>query len=83
MIMAWSGIFSLLDNVGGDEGNGNKNDVYEYAAVNETLIKRHKMTFSRGHAGSSTVAVSCGFIIAGGAINTGSSNERWATNDVS
>jgi hypothetical protein len=67
----------------GNESNGNQDDHYEYDAVNEVWIERQKMPTPRGHAGSTTLAVSCGFIIAGGAINSGSNSSKAQTKDVS
>jgi N-acetylneuraminic acid mutarotase len=66
-----------------NEANGNQKDLYEYDAVNEVWIQRQNMPMGRGHANMATMAVSCGFIIAGGAINSGSSGSKAQTNDVS
>jgi N-acetylneuraminic acid mutarotase len=74
--------FALGGQRGGDEANGNRDDLYEYNAMNETWIQRRKMPIARGHSGSATMAVSCGFIIAGGAVNSGSSSQKQTT-DVS
>jgi N-acetylneuraminic acid mutarotase len=75
--------FFLGGQLGGNEYNGNRDDLYEYDAVNETWTEWQKMTFPRGHASASTVAVSCGFIVAGGAINSGVDGLRQQTSDVS
>jgi hypothetical protein len=66
-----------------NEANGNQDDLYEYDAVNEVWIQRQNMPFGRGHANMAVRAVSCGFIIAGGAINSGSSTSKAQTKDVS
>jgi hypothetical protein len=66
-----------------NEANGNQDDHYEYFPVNDTWIERQSMPIARGHAGSATVEISCGFIIAGGAINTGSNTVKAQTTDVS
>jgi len=52
-----------------DEHNGNINSNYEYDVANNAWIKLTDMTLARGHAASSTRAIGCGLIIAGGAIN--------------
>jgi hypothetical protein len=48
---------------------GNIAENYEFDAVDEVWIRRQAMPFTRGHAGSSTRAIGCGFIIAGGTTN--------------
>lgn len=68
--------------VGGQEGEneytGNTKNTYEYIVGTDTWIRRTDMPFTRGHASSSTVAVSCGFLVAGG-----STNEFGKTDDIS
>jgi hypothetical protein len=63
---------------GENEVSGNVADNYEWDAMAERWIERRDMPFTRGHASSSTTAVPCGYIIAGGA-----TNEFGKTNDVS
>lgn len=63
---------------GEDEALGNNKDLYEWDAENEQWLRRQSMTFSRGHASSSTRPFGCGFIIAGG-----TTNEFGMTSDVS
>jgi N-acetylneuraminic acid mutarotase len=58
---------------GEDERLGNLADVFEFIPQTETWIRRASMPFGRGHASASARAIGCGFIVAGGAINTGSS----------
>jgi hypothetical protein len=62
-------LFYLGGQKGGNEGNGNVDDNYEYDPVNDRWIAGAKMPFARGHASSSTRAVSCGFIVAAGTRN--------------
>jgi hypothetical protein len=54
---------------GGNEPNGNLDDVYEFDPVREVWTQRQDMPFSRGHASASTRAVSCGFFIIASATN--------------
>jgi N-acetylneuraminic acid mutarotase len=54
-----------------NESKGNQDDLVEWDQSSKTWIKRADMLFARGHASSSTVAYGCGFIMIGGAINTG------------
>jgi hypothetical protein len=37
----------------------------------QSWIRRKNMTFARGHASASTIAYGCGFLMIGGAINSG------------
>jgi Galactose oxidase, central domain len=55
--------------IGENEFTGNVADNYEWDAIGEKWIKRQAMPFARGHASSSTTAVPCGYIIAGGSTN--------------
>jgi Galactose oxidase, central domain len=64
--------------IGENETTGNVKANYEFDAINEQWLKRKDMPISRGHASSSTNAVPCGYIIAGG-----STNEFGRTADVS
>jgi hypothetical protein len=64
--------------VGENEHDGNNDQIYEWVTETESWIEREHMPFTRGHAGSSTRAIGCGFLIAGG-----STNEFGKTDDVS
>jgi N-acetylneuraminic acid mutarotase len=55
-----------------EEESGNHNDLVEWDQATKTWIRRANMKKSRGHASSSTIAYGCGFLIIGGAVNTGS-----------
>jgi len=66
--------------VGENEKSGNVADNYEYDVKNDKWIKLKNMPMTRGHAASSTRAMGCGFIIAGGSTN---SNGGAKTQDVS
>jgi hypothetical protein len=61
--------YVLAGQLGENEHNGNIDLNYEYDAVREAWVERQKMPFPRGHASSSTIAVSCGFIMVGGITN--------------
>jgi N-acetylneuraminic acid mutarotase len=50
---------------------GNQNDLVEWDQASKTWIKRADMTLARGHASTSTIPYGCGFLMIGGAINTG------------
>jgi hypothetical protein len=54
------------------ESDGNQRDNYEWDGTNKVWIKRADMKLARGHASSSTVGYGCGYLMIGGAINTGS-----------
>jgi N-acetylneuraminic acid mutarotase len=54
-----------------NESLGNQNDLVEWDQDTKTWIRRAYMPLPRGHASSSTVAYGCGFLMIGGAINTG------------
>ena len=60
----------------------NHADNYEWDAINEVWIQRASLPFARGHAASSTRAIGCGFLTAGGAINS-PTGQRLKTNDIS
>jgi hypothetical protein len=70
--------FFVGGQVGENEFSGNVKDHYEFDAVNLTWTPRAQQLFTRGHASSSTNAVPCGYIIAGG-----STNEFGKTKDIS
>jgi hypothetical protein len=55
---------------------------YEFIARTETWIRRASMPIPRGHATSSTRAIGCGFITAGGAINSANTT-KVRTDDIS
>jgi hypothetical protein len=60
---------------GGQDGHGeydgNYADLYEFLPSSNKWEARQSMPFARGHTSSSTVAIGCGFLIAGGAKNGG------------
>jgi N-acetylneuraminic acid mutarotase len=56
--------------VGEYEVKQNLADLYEFIAHNESWVKRTLMPFARGHATASTRPFGCGFIIAGGSVNS-------------
>jgi hypothetical protein len=53
-----------------DECKENLDSNYEWNAVTKKWIQRASIPFGRGHATSSTLPIGCGFVIAGGSINT-------------
>jgi hypothetical protein len=61
--------FFLGGQTGHNEANGNFAKNYEWDAVNEKWIARADMPLTRGHFSSSTRAIWCGFLIAGGTSN--------------
>lgn len=48
----------------------NRNETYEFMPQTETWVKRASMPLARGHATTSTRAIGCGFIMAGGSVNS-------------
>ena len=72
--------------MGGQEGEeeklGNLNTVVEYVPLSDEWFTRANMPQARGHASSSTVALGCGFLIAGGAID-GTAYSKAQTADIS
>jgi N-acetylneuraminic acid mutarotase len=65
-----------------NECTGNLDKVYEWNAVSATWTRRANTPFPRGHAPSSTLPISCGFVMAGGSINTPTGCYR-QTSDIS
>jgi len=61
--------FFVGGQVGENEYTGNNKDNYEYDVESDTWIKMRDMPYTRGHAASSTRAIGCGFLIAGGSTN--------------
>ena len=53
-----------------NESIGNLADVFEFFATNETYVRRFSMPFGRSHTTISTRAIGCGFIVAGGSVNS-------------
>jgi hypothetical protein len=68
--------------VGEYEGNGNLADNFEFVASTETWTRRASMTLARSHATASTRAIGCGFITAGGSMNSGTTGKK-RTTDIS
>jgi hypothetical protein len=62
--------FFLGGQVGEVECCANFGFNFEFIASTETWVRRSSMPIPRGHASSSTRALGCGFIIAGGSINS-------------
>jgi hypothetical protein len=76
--------FMLAGQISENECCGNLAYNYELVLPSETWIARAPMPIPRGHAASSTRAIGCGFIIAGGSINhPKGTNKRTRTDDVS
>jgi hypothetical protein len=61
-----------------EEYTGNQPDLIEWDQASKTWIRRANMILPRGHASASTLPYGCGFMMIGGAINTG-----WSTSDIS
>lgn len=62
--------FFLGGQVGEVECCANFGFNFEFVARTEKWVRRSSMPIPRGHASSSTRAIGCGFIIAGGSINS-------------
>lgn len=62
--------YFLGGQIGKDECRSNLNNVYEWNAVTAEWTRRANLPFPRGHAPSSTIPIGCGFVIAGGSINS-------------
>jgi hypothetical protein len=58
-----------------NEKTGNVADNYEYNATQNVWTQRRAMPVARGHASSSTRAISCGFLVAGGTTNRGKTKD--------
>ena len=60
--------------VGGQRGenelNGNVGDMFEFITATETWIRRASLPSARSHTTVSTHAIGCGFIMAGGTLNS-------------
>jgi hypothetical protein len=59
---------------GDEELTGNTDEMYEYDAVADTWMKRQNIPYPLGHAAATARAIGCGFLIAGGRLNTGLSS---------
>ena len=76
--------FVLAGQTSENECCGNLAYHYEFLPQNESWIPRASLPIPRGHAASSTRAIGCGFIIAGGSVNHPNGTDvRVRTNDVS
>lgn len=62
--------FFLGGQVGKDECQRNLDKVYEWHADSMTWTQHTNIPFARGHAPSSTLPISCGFVMAGGSVNS-------------
>jgi hypothetical protein len=58
-------------NHGDKETTENTNEMYEYNAIMNTWTQRQYIPYAVGHAAASARPIGCGFIIAGGRLNTG------------
>jgi hypothetical protein len=61
--------FFVGGQTGENERTGNVDHNYEWDANKEIWLQRQKLPFPRGHASSSTRAISCGFIMIAGTAN--------------
>ena len=64
-----------------NEKQGNVADIFEFIASTEIWLRRTSMPYGRGHTTVSTRAYGCGFIMAGGSINS-LINKLNRTNDI-
>lgn len=67
--------------LGENELNGNAANTFEFIASTETWVRRASIPYGRSHTTTSTRAYGCGFIMAGGAINS-FTNVLNRTNDI-
>ena len=68
--------------IGENEKQGNVADLFEFIASNETWVRRASMPYGRGHTTVSTRAYGCGFLLAGGSINSPIVNKLNRTDDI-
>jgi hypothetical protein len=68
--------------IGQNESQANLDSVYEYDLSNDMWMRRMSMPFGRGHTGTSSIPFGCGFIVAGGAVNS-LTRTKLTTNDIS
>jgi hypothetical protein len=62
--------FFMGGQIGENELNGNVGDMYEFIPSTERWIRRASLPSSRSHTTVSTHAIGCGFIMAGGTLNS-------------
>lgn len=62
--------FFLGGQVGKDECQQNLDKVYEWNPLTMKWTRHTNIPFPRGHAPSSTLPISCGFVMAGGSVNS-------------
>ena len=74
--------FFVGGQMGENEKQGNVADIFEFVASNETWIRRTSMPYGRGHTTVSTRAYGCGFLMAGGSINSPIENKMNRTSDI-
>jgi hypothetical protein len=65
-----------------NESGGNLAFLYEFLPSNETWVRRASMPMARGHFSASTRPVGCGFLIAGGSVNS-ATRQKNRTSDIS
>lgn len=74
--------FFMGGQIGELEKNHNLDELYEYDLLLDQFFARANMPLARGHASSSTLPYACGFLLAGGSVNSGS-NVKQRTRDIS
>ena len=74
--------FMMGGQQGENEKTGNLDALVEYLPLSDEWVARANLPQPRGHASSSTVAIGCGFLIAGGAVQ-GTANSKAQTDDIS
>jgi hypothetical protein len=66
--------------VGENESKQNLPNMYEFIASNETWIQRRIMPLPRSHTTISTRPIGCGFILAGGSVNSVTAQRKRTSN---
>ena len=62
---------------GENEKTGNFDDNWEYIVASDEWVKHVPLPFPRGHAGSSTRAIGCGYLQVAGSTNGGDIGGAW------
>ena len=62
--------------IGENELDGNVGDMFEFMTLTETWIRRASLPTNRSHTTISTRAVGCGFVMAGGTVNSMTSKKN-------
>jgi hypothetical protein len=71
--------FVVGGQIGEKEVTENLADVFEFFVSNETYVRRASMPFGRSHTTISTRAIGCGFIVAGGSVNSNNGKKNRTT----